>query len=113
MAKKKVTKTCEDCGATAKSNRARYCKKCGEARRQGKVRKPRETTIVTNELRCPHCGEDTAIVLEHSYFGGRKRYRCWSETCKAHGKVKGRGRPFLIMADGTRPGRNTVANNPV
>lgn len=73
-------------------------------RAAGEVKSPREATIVTTlkkgEVACPRCGETTSIQLAHAYYKGKKRYACWSETCKNHGPAIGRPRFFVVMPDG-------------
>jgi len=58
---------------------------------------PREPRIVTTKKHCPRCGEEVAIKIERSYFGGKKYYRCYSEQCKNSGARKGAGRGFVVM----------------
>lgn len=96
----------------AETQRRAQQRKRANSDAQGK--KKREATIVTRKkdgvVTCPHCGETTSIQLAHSYFGGKKRYACWSEQCKAHGKTPGRPRFFVIMPDGKWCGEKKSAN---
>ena len=71
------------------------------AARKSRAKKPtapkRDVTVATTMDSCPRCGESVSIQLVHSYFGGKKLYRCWSETCKSDGVRPGKGRQFVVM----------------
>jgi len=59
-------------------------------------KKRREPCIVAKSGKCPRCGEAKAIILMHSYTGGKRLYRCVSEACKAK-SITGKGRQFVVM----------------
>lgn len=61
-----------------------------------KAKRKREPVISANADRCPRCGESVAILLRHSYYGGKRRYLCVSEDCKAN-SITGKGRQFVVM----------------
>ena len=72
-------------------------------------KRKREPAIVSRSKKsavsCPRCGETESIILTHSYYGGKKSYRCFSEDCKKNGAQQGKGRPFVILPDGEWVGR--------
>lgn len=78
-------------------------RKGGKKKQAANKTDKREDNIVTTQVRCPNCGEDTSILCVQTWFGGKKRYLCYSETCKNSGKRIGKGRYFILMPDGSRP----------
>ena len=66
-------------------------------RRPGDKRKAkREANIVATGPKCPRCGETEWVHLEYTSSSGVRRYRCYSETCKANSVRPGLGRGFVV-----------------